>query len=130
MKKKTRMALVAIILVITISVVGFGMMNLFVDPYLAVDDVVENPEAYMGRTIQVKGSLQNGSLAIGSENVTLVIEGEEHTITVIVLGEVPDMIDGQDIVAIGTLESATLMRASQILTSCPSKYEAETTATP
>ncbi len=127
MKKKTRMVVVAVILVATISIVTFGMMNVFVDPYLSVDDVYENPESYMGRTIQVKGALQAGSLTIGAENVTLVIEGDNHTITVLLLGEVPDMIDGQDIVAIGTLDSANLLRATQILTSCPSKYEAPTT---
>jgi len=103
------------------------MLNLFVDPYLSVDDVVEHPDSYIGRTIQVKGALQAGSLTISAENVTLVIEGDNYTITVLLLGEVPDMIDGQDIVAIGTLESATLMRATDILTSCPSKYEATTT---
>ena len=43
MKKKTRMALVAVVLVATIGFVAFGMLNLFVDPYLSVDDVVENP---------------------------------------------------------------------------------------
>ncbi|MHA1943866.1 MAG: cytochrome c maturation protein CcmE domain-containing protein [Candidatus Thorarchaeota archaeon] len=127
MKKRTRMALVAVVLVATIGFVAFGMLNIFVDPYLSVDDVVENPESYMGRTIQVKGALQAGSLDITSENVTLVIEGDNHTITVLLVGEVPDMIDGQEIVAIGTLDSANILRATQILTSCPSKYEATTT---
>ena len=127
MKKKTQMVLVAVILISTIGIVAFGMMNLFVDPYLSVDNVVENSDAYMGRTIQVKGALVAGSLTISTENVTLVMEGENYTITVLLLCETPDMIDGQDIVAIGTLESATLMRATQILTSCPSKYEAPTT---
>ncbi|MFW9925388.1 MAG: cytochrome c maturation protein CcmE [Candidatus Thorarchaeota archaeon] len=127
MNKRTRMALVAIILVATIGFVAYGMLNLFVDPYLSVDVVVENPEDYVGRTIQVKGALQPGSLTISAENVTLVIEGDNHTITVLVVGEVPDMIDGQDIVAIGTLEQSGYIRATQILTSCPSKYEATTT---
>jgi len=127
MNKKTRMVLVVVILVSTIGFVGFSMLNLFVDPYLSVDDVVEHPDSYMGRTIQVKGAYQAGSRTDGTDNVTLVIEGDNHTMTVLILGEVPNLIDGQDIVAIGTLESATLMRASDILTSCPSKYEATTT---
>ena len=126
MKKRTRMALVAVVLVATIGFVVYGMLNLFVDPYLSVDAVVENPEAYMGRTIQVKGTLQAGSLTITANNVTIVIEGENHTITALLLGEVPDMIDGQEVVAIGTLESANLILATQVLTSCPSKYEATT----
>lgn len=127
MKKKTRMVLVAVILVATIGIVTFGMLNLFVDPYLSVDSVVEHPDSYMGRTIQVKGVYQAGSLTNGADNITLVIEGDNHTITVLLLCEVPDMIDGQDIVAIGTLDSANILRATQILTSCPSKYEATTT---
>jgi len=127
MNKKTRMVLVVVILVSTIGFVGFSMLNLFVDPYLSVDDVVEHPDLYMGRTIQVKGAYQAGSRTDGTDNVTLVIEGDNHTMTVLILGEVPNLIDGQDIVAIGTLDSATLIRATDILTSCPSKYEATTT---
>ncbi|MCJ7817994.1 MAG: cytochrome c maturation protein CcmE [Candidatus Thorarchaeota archaeon] len=127
MKKKTRMVLVAVILVATISIVTFGMLNLFVDPYLSVDNIVEHPDSYMSRTIQVKGTYQAGSLTVGGDNITLIIEGDNHSITVLLLCAAPDMIDGQDIVAIGTLDSATLMRATQILTACPSKYEATTT---
>ncbi|MGD9395407.1 MAG: cytochrome c maturation protein CcmE [Candidatus Thorarchaeota archaeon] len=127
MKKKTRMAAVAVILVATIGFVAFAMLNLFVDPYLSVDSVVEDPESYMGRTIQVKGAYQNGSLLSTIDNVTLVMQGETHTITVLILGETPNLIDGQDIVAIGQLQSAYLIHATEILTSCPSKYEATTT---
>lgn len=126
MKKKTRMAAIAIILVATIGFVAYAMLNLFVDPYLSVDAVVEDPESYMGRTIQVKGAYQNGSLLTTIDNVTLVMEGETHTITVLILGETPNLIDGQDIVAIGQLQSAYIIHATEILTSCPSKYEATT----
>jgi cytochrome c-type biogenesis protein CcmE len=45
---------------------------------------------------------------------------------VLILGETPNLIDGQDIVAIGQLQSAYLIHANEILTSCPSKYEATT----
>jgi cytochrome c-type biogenesis protein CcmE len=103
------------------------MLNFFVDPYLSVDQVVEDPDSYMGRTIQVKGAYQNGSLQTTIDNVTLVIEGDNHTLVVLILGETPNLIDGQEIVAIGTLQSAYLIHATEILTSCPSKYEATTT---
>ncbi len=127
MKKKTRMAAVAIILVATIGFVAYAMLNLFVDPYLGVDQVVEDPDSYMGRTIQVKGAYQAGSLTTTIDNVTLVIEGDNFTLVVLILGETPNLIDGQEIVAIGTLQSALLIHATEILTSCPSKYEATTT---
>ena len=127
MKKKTRMAAVAVILVATIGFVAFAMLNLFVDPYLGVDQVVEDPDSYMGRTVQVKGAYQAGSLTTTIDNVTLVMEGDNFTITVLILGETPNLIDGQEIVAIGQLQSALLIHATEILTSCPSKYEATTT---
>ena len=127
MKKKTRMAAVAVILVASIGFVAFAMLNLFVDPYLSVDAVYEDPDSYMGRTIQVKGTYQNGSLLTTLDNVTLILEGENHTMTVLILGETPNLIDGQEIVAIGQLQSANLIHASEILTSCPSKYEAPDT---
>ena len=129
MNKKTRMAAVAVILVATIGFVAFAMLNLFVDPYLSVDEVVEDPDSYIGRTIQVKGAYLAGSLKTTIDNVTLIMEGDNHTITVLLLAESPNLIDGQEIVAIGTLQSAFLIHATDILTSCPSKYEA-TTATP
>lgn len=124
MKKKTRMAAVAIILIATIGFVSYAMLNLFVDPYLSVDVVAENPDPYMGRTIQVKGVYQNGSLLTTIDNVTLILEGDNYTMIVLILGQTPNLIDGQEIVAIGQLQSANLIHASDILTSCPSKYEA------
>ncbi|MHA3962352.1 MAG: cytochrome c maturation protein CcmE domain-containing protein [Candidatus Thorarchaeota archaeon SMTZ1-45] len=127
MKKKTQMAAIAVILVATIGFVAFAMLDIFGNPYLSVDEVVENPNPYMGRTIQVKGAYLAGSLTMTIDNVTLVMEGDNHTITVLILGETPNLIDGQDIVAIGTLQSAYLIHATEILTSCPSKYEATTT---
>jgi cytochrome c-type biogenesis protein CcmE len=121
------MAAITIILVVTIGFVAFGMLNLFVDPYLSVDEVVEDPDSFMGRRIQVKGAYQAGSLTTTIDNVTLVMEGNNFTIVVLLLGDTPSLIDGQEIVAIGQLQSAYLIHATEILTSCPSKYEATTT---
>ncbi|TFG28466.1 cytochrome c maturation protein CcmE [Candidatus Thorarchaeota archaeon] len=127
MNKKTRLALTSIILVITIGFVAFQLLNTFGDVYVSVDAVTAEPDVYMGRTLQVKGFLQPGSLSVTSENVTLVIAGNTTTLLVILIGELPDMIDGQEIVAVGSLESATILRATNILVQCPSKYEATTT---
>lgn len=106
------------------------MLTLFVDPYISVDAVADNPDAYIGRTIQIKGNLQPGSISFNVSNVTLVLEGDSHTITVLVEGDLPNLTDGQEMVAIGVLESAQLFRASQILARCPSKYETATTTAP
>lgn len=127
MNKKIRNVLVITILVITIGFVAFQAMNTFGNVYISVDAVVEDPDLYMGRTLQVKGTLQPGSLSITSSNVTLVIAGENATLLVLLVGELPDMIDGQEIVAVGSLDSANILRATQLLVKCPSKYETTTT---
>jgi cytochrome c-type biogenesis protein CcmE len=127
MKKKTRAIVVAAIIIGTLGFVAYGMTTLFVDPYLSVDSVVQNPTAYMNRQIQVKGKLVAGSLSITSSNVTLQMYGDQYTITVEVTGVVPSLQDNQDLVAIGQLQSAHLIIASEILAQCPSKYVANTT---
>jgi cytochrome c-type biogenesis protein CcmE len=120
------MMLIAGVLIVVVGIVAYGMLNFFVDPYISVDSVTENPEAYMGRTIQVKGNLQPESISITGSNVTLVLEGNTSTILVLVETQLPSLTDGQEMVAIGVLEEGEqlLIRASQILSKCPSKYEA------
>jgi cytochrome c-type biogenesis protein CcmE len=120
------MMLIAGVLIVVVGIVAYGMLNFFVDPYISVDSVTENPEAYMGRTIQVKGDLQPESISITGSNVTLVLEGNTSTILVLVETQLPSLTDGQEMVAIGVLEEGEqlLIRASQILSKCPSKYEA------
>ena len=97
MKKKQTAIAVSVILIATIGLVAVIMLNSFVDPYLSVDRVIENPDDYDGFSIQVKGKLLAGSLDTSSSNATFIMYGERHTIHVIILGEVPTMQDDQDI---------------------------------
>lgn len=127
MNKRVRMGVLVIILVVALGFVTWRILDTFGNTYISVDEVAENPDDYMGRTIQLKGNYQNGSLLTTLDNVTLIMEGDNYTITVLILGETPNLIDGQEIVAIGQLQSADLIHATELLTACPSKYEATTT---
>ena len=129
MKKKTRLLLVAGVLVLTLGFVSYGMLTMFADPYVSVDAVVENPELHRDRVLQVKGFYQAGSLTLAGDNVTLTMYGDDFTILVLVMGEVPNLQADQEMVAIGTLEDGMVIHASEILAQCPSKYETNTTAT-
>ncbi len=129
MKQKTKALVIAVIVVVSVGFLAYSMMNLFVDPYLSVDAVVQNPDAYMHQRIQVKGKYVTGSLTITSTNVTLQMYGDEYTITVLVTGEVPNLQEDQDLVAIGELQSSSLIIAEELLAQCPSKYEANSTTT-
>ncbi len=127
MRKKTRMIVVAIVLVAVVGGISYAMLQLYVDPYLSVDTVVENADYYIGLNIQVKGKVLAGSLTVTQNNITFVIYGETHTLTVMLEGTLPGFEDDQDIVAIGVLQSAKLMIAEEILIQCPSKYETNST---
>ncbi|MFW9847764.1 MAG: cytochrome c maturation protein CcmE [Candidatus Thorarchaeota archaeon] len=130
MKKKTRVLAISAILIVTIAGVAYVMMSLFVDPYLTVDAVVENPDLYMGRKIQVKGGYEQGSLLVTSENTTLYIIGEEHRLLVLVdpTCVVPNLANATSVVAIGQLNAAGYILAEELLAQCPSKYETTTSS--
>ena len=88
---------------------------------------MENPDSYIGRTIQVRGVLQPGSLVETVGNATFTLDGENHSIFVILDGFVPDnMVESEYIIAVGILETINLIRASEVLVKCPSKYEVVT----
>ncbi len=129
MNKRTQAIVVAAVVIGTLGFVAYGMLTLFVDPYVSVDAVVENPDAYMNRKIQLKGNYLANSLAITSDNVTLVMYGEQYNITVVITGEVPNLQADQELVAIGFLQSAKVIIAEEILAQCPSKYETNSTTT-
>jgi len=127
MKKKTRFVLIAGVLALTIGFVSYGMLTMFVDPYTSVDAIVENPDAFKDRVLQVKGNFLAGSITFTSENVTLTMYGENFRIVILVIGELPALQDGQEMVAIGTLDDDLVVHATDILAQCPSKYETNTT---
>ena len=129
MKKKTRLMLVAGVLVLTLGFVSYGMLTLFADPYVSVDAVIEDPDGHRGRVLQVKGFYLPGSLTMTVDNVTLTMYGDEFTILILVTGETPNLQHDQEMVAIGTLEDGMVIHATEILAQCPSKYETNTTAT-
>ncbi len=129
MKKQHGYLLLALVGVTSVSILGVLMLNFYVDPYIGVDEVVENSELYLGRTVQVKGNLLAGSLSVTSENVTLIMYGDSYSILVLVAGDLPDVADDQELVAIGTVESSLLIIAATLLAQCPSKYETNTTVT-
>ena len=127
MKKKTRFVLIAGVLALTLGFVSYGMLTMFVDPYTSVDAIVENPDAFKDRVLQVKGNFLAGSITFTSENVTLTMYGENFQIVILVIGELPALQDGQEMVAIGTLDDDLVVHATDILAQCPSKYETNTT---
>lgn len=97
--------------------------------FFTVDELANQDAVYHGKGLKVKGNIVVGSIVRNPANklhVTFVIEEKKSTLPVIYTGITPDMFkEGGEVVVEGTLAEDGVFHASTVLTSCPSKYEAE-----
>ena len=113
--------------VITVGLLGVILLQA-PEPTRAVDDLMDDPEAFVGKEIAVRGEVLDGSI----DNTTLVfiLHGETHQLSI----DYSDasvsngLGDNRTVYAQGTLrieDGAYVLEADIIKTSCPSKYEEE-----
>lgn len=97
--------------------------------FFTVDELEAAGTQYHGEGLKVKGTVVNGSISRNPNNhldVSFRIEENKSTLPVTYKGITPDMFkDGQEVVVEGTLGGDGVFHANTLLTSCPSKYEAE-----
>ncbi len=101
--------------------------------YMMVDEVMASPDVWVGKSMQIHGFVQNGSVketfAPGSQKLerTFVIENQGKQVFVYHEGPTPDTFrDGSELVARGTFtqsEGQYTLRAETLMAKCPSKYE-------
>ena len=98
------------------------------EPTRAVDDLMDDPDAFVGKEIAVRGEVLDGSI----DNTTLVfiLHGETHQLSI----DYSDasvsngLGDNRTVYAQGILQiedGEYVLKADIIKTSCPSKYEEE-----
>jgi len=84
---------------------------------------------YFGTGLKVKGNIVPGSIKRDPKNfldVAFSIQENKSLLPVKYNGVTPDMFgDGREVVVEGTLDTSGTFHANTVLTSCPSKYEAE-----
>ena len=97
--------------------------------FFTVDELMSQKVSYAGAGLKVKGNVVNGSIQRDPNdylNVNFSIEENNASLKVAYQGVTPDMfIDGGEVVVEGTLDKNGVFHANTLLTSCPSKYEAE-----
>ena len=97
--------------------------------FFTVDELLSQKISYAGDGLKVKGNVVNGSIQIYPNDyldVKFLIEEKESSLKVTYQGVTPDMFaDGREVVVEGTLGRDGVFHANTLLTSCPSKYEAE-----
>ncbi|CCQ89368.1 exported hypothetical protein [Nitrospina gracilis 3/211] len=97
--------------------------------FVTVDELTAGLDTYRGAGLKVKGTVVQGSITRNPDNfldVAFQIEEKQSVLPVTYTGVTPDMFeDGREVVIEGTIGRDGVFHANTLLTSCPSKYEAE-----
>lgn len=96
------------------------------DGYLAVSELLSDPQGYAGQNINAVGIIEDGSLekSPGMTSFELKDENDENLkIHVNYVGNLPsNLADGKQVTISGTMVSESTFEANKIVTGCPSKY--------
>jgi cytochrome c-type biogenesis protein CcmE len=102
--------------------------------YLTIQEFLPKKDEYGNMPLRVAGRVRPGSIDYDARTLDLRFQlagfpdgkTEELSVPVAFTGIKPDMFaDGRDVIVEGRYTDGVL-RAKQVLTSCPSKYEAKT----
>jgi cytochrome c-type biogenesis protein CcmE len=119
---------IIIILLLAVSVgLAYDSISNYMNPYISVSDIATNTAQYEGRSLQIIGEVEPGSLILsddGEISFTLIDEG--GSIKVTYRGIPPQNLEqeGNQVVVLGTLGDDGI-ESSELLVKCPSKYEGE-----
>lgn len=96
----------------------------FISPYKYVSEVLENPEEYYSRDVQIAALIVNNTYSRNNGISTFVITDGNDTLNVTYEGNLPASFrEDVSIVVIGKLVSDNEFKATTLLAKCPSKYE-------
>ena len=128
-QKKTRFLVGSLLIVGAIGyLITMGISNTS-QYFFTVDELMSQKISFTGAGLKVKGNVVNGSIQRDPNdylNVNFSIEENDSSLKVAYQGVTPDMfVDGGEVVVEGTLGKDGVFHANTLLTSCPSKYEAE-----
>jgi cytochrome c-type biogenesis protein CcmE len=128
-QKKTKFIIGSVLIVAAIGYLITTGINSTSKYFFTVDELMSQKVSYAGAGLKVKGNVVNGSIVRDTENylkINFAIEDKSSNLNVVYEGIIPDMFkDGQEVVVEGTLAQDGVFHANTLLTSCPSKYEAE-----
>ena len=126
MKKKRNK--IILITLISFSVIGYlvyaGLRDTMMY-YLTVGELIDMQDQPANGGVRVGGKIREGSVKWDPKTLTLnfVIGDERGTVPVVYNGVVPDSFKQGEKVILEGLFSKGSFKASQIMPTCPSKYE-------
>jgi len=127
--RKVKFAVGAVLIVSAIGYLITTSISSTSKFFVTVDELALAMDEYRGAGLKVKGTVVNGSINRNPDNqldVSFKIEEKNSVLPVVYTGVTPDMFeDGREVVVEGTVGHDGVFHANILLTSCPSKYEAE-----
>ena len=136
MNRNLRFVIGSMVIVATIGYLMYTGIRETSAYYLTIQEFLPKREQYGNVPLRVAGRVQAGSIDYDAKSLRLRFHlaafsdanQQEPSVPVSFTGIKPDMFaDGRDVIVEGRYTSGVL-EASQVLTSCPSKYEAKTAA--
>lgn len=120
---------IGISVIILCIAISYSAISEFTSPYRYPTDILENPDQYVNKQVQVVGVIVKGSFLHTSDNPKTynfrVTDGKTG-IGVVYQGDLPATFkEGTKVVVIGSLSSPNEFHAVKLLSACPSKYEQE-----
>jgi cytochrome c-type biogenesis protein CcmE len=129
----TRFTKIAVTVAAACCVLGFVVYSSFGDAqyYKMVNEVMEKPEAWVGKDLKVHGFVEAGSIdeKIVDQRVTrtFILENHGRRITVRNHGPKPDTFkDLSEVVAEGKIQlegDQYVLESTNLMAKCPSKYQ-------
>lgn len=125
--KKRRLKL-SMIGLVTVGIIGYLVYTGIRDTmlyYLTVSELIENASQMSTEGVRVGGKVIEGSVTWNPKDLSLrfVMRDDKNTLPVVYQGVVPDSFkQGRKAIIEGVYRDGVL-KASQIMPTCPSKYE-------
>jgi len=127
LSRRTRLIIIGLFAVVALALVLAGNEP---NVQYSVDEVMNSPSEYDEGNVHLRGTV--GLHSYDSTNRTFLLQGSNHNLTIDASGvAIPPAFEEGRVVAIkgelNQVDGIWTISADEIITGCPSKYEAEST---
>ncbi len=127
MKLNSKYVFIALLVVVSAGL-AYDSINNYINPYIPVVDIVANTARYSGKSLQVIGSVEPGSVELTDDgSLNFILTDGAGSIKVTYRGLPPNNLEeeGSQVVVLGELNASGEIESEELLVKCPSKYEGE-----
>ena len=125
--KKLKFIIGGIIILIAVAYLGFGAIKNTGAYYIPLDELNQNPQAYVGKKIRVSGAIIQDSEDWDATNLMLKFEMSDQTGETVLVsfhGSRPSNFSrATEAIVEGEIQPDGTFKADNLLLKCPSRYE-------